>query len=197
MYGGKVKNAMNLKVLGVAAFLGAGLLLSGCKSAPDLTQANALALIQAKYDATPVTGATIMVNNQGMLDGITAKYWTRTTVYPNKIWADFTLTPDGKKAITVPGGDDVIQWRPQSGTDTQYAVAVVTVAANHLKGHDVQDVQDEAGGTKGANFTEGVDLTGVPDELQSIAHNPGNHLSTRRHAEFTLTGGAWTLLSIV
>jgi hypothetical protein len=196
MYGGKVKNAMKLKALGVAAFLGAGLLLSGCKSAPDLTQSNALALIQAKYDATPATGATIMVNNQGMLDGITAKYWTRTTIYPNRVWADFTLTPEGKKVLTVHGGGDVIQWRPQTGSDTHYSVAVVTVAANHLKAHDVVNLQDEAGGAKGADFTESVDLTGVPDALQGIAHNTGNQLSSKRHAEFALAGGAWTLQSV-
>jgi hypothetical protein len=191
-----VKNAVNLKVFLAVAFLGAGLLLSGCKSAPDLTQANALALIQAKYDAAPPAGVTIMVNNQGMLDGITAKYWTRTTIYPNRIWADFTLTPDGQKALTVHGGGNVIQWRPQTGTDTHYAVAVVTAAANRLKAHDVQEVQDEAGGSKGADFTESVDLTGVPDALQAIAHNPGNQLSTKRHAEFALVGGAWTLQSV-
>jgi hypothetical protein len=194
--GGKVKNALNLKTFAVVAFLGTGLLLSGCKSAPDLTQANALALIQAKYDATPATGATIMVNNQGMLDGITAKYWTRTTIYPNKIWADFTLTADGKKAIKLSNGGDVIQWRPESAVDKQYALVVTTVAANHLKAHDLGAIQDDPGG-KGVSFTESVDLTGVPAPLQNIAHNPGNRLSTKRQAEFVLADGAWKLQSIL
>ncbi len=36
---------------------------------------------------------------------------------------------------------------------------------------------------KGAQFTEAVDLTGVPDALQEIAHNPGNQLTTKRHAD--------------
>ena len=49
-------------------------------------------MIQAKYDQPPPVGANIMVNDQGMVQGITAKYWTRTTIYPNKFWADFTLT---------------------------------------------------------------------------------------------------------
>ena len=190
-----MKNALNLRTFAVVAFLGTGLLLSGCKSAPDLTQANALAMIQAKYDATPATGATIMVNNQGMLDGITAKYWTRTTIYPNKIWADFTLTADGKKAIKLSNGGDVIQWRPETADDKQYALVVTTVAANHLKAHDLAAVQDDPGG-KGVSFTESVDLTGVPAPLQNIAHNPGNKLSTKRQAEFVLSDGAWKLQSI-
>ena len=49
---------------------------------------------------------------------------------------------------------------------------------------------------KSANFTEGVDLTGVPDPLQQIAHNPGNRLSTKRTAEFALANGAWTVHSV-
>jgi hypothetical protein len=194
--GGKVKNALNLRTFAVVAFLGTGLLLSGCKSAPDLTQANALAMIQAKYDATPATGATIMVNNQGMLDGITAKYWTRTTIYPNKIWADFTLTADGKKAIKLSNGGDVIQWRPETADDKQYALVMTTVVANHLKAHDLAAIQDDPGG-KGVSFTESVDLTGVPAPLQNIAHNPGNKLSTQRQAEFVLADGAWKLQSIL
>ena len=52
-----MKNAVKLLVLGMLSFLGAGLLLSGCKSAPDLTAANAQVLIQAKYDLTPAAGA--------------------------------------------------------------------------------------------------------------------------------------------
>jgi len=194
--GGKVKNALNLRTFAVVAFLGTGLLLSGCKSAPDLTQANALAMIQAKYDQTPPVGVNILVNNQGMLDGIAAKYWTRTTVYPNKIWADFTLTADGKKAVKLSSGGDVIQWRPETADDKQYALVVTTVAANHLKAHDLAAIQDDPGG-KGVSFTESVDLTGVPAPLQNIAHNPGNKLSTKRQAEFVLADGAWKLQSIL
>ena len=51
------------------------------------------------------------------------------------------------------------------------------------------------GGTKGAAFTEAVNLDGVPDGLQGIAHNPGNKLSTKRQATFVLDGGAWKLQS--
>jgi hypothetical protein len=74
---------------------------------------------------------------------VTAKYWERTKLYPNKYWADFTLTPEGKKARQLPDGGDVIKWRPESPTDKNYSVIVVTVAANHLKARDLKDVQDE------------------------------------------------------
>src|SRR5271157_2072272 len=143
VYGGNVKNAGKMQVLGVLAFLGAGLLVTGCKPAPDLTEADAQALIQARYDQTPAVGASITVDDLGMRQGATAKYWNRTKVYPNKFWADFTLTDDGKKALKLQSGGDVIQWRPSSPTDTHFSIIVVTVAANHLKAHDVKDIQTE------------------------------------------------------
>ncbi|MGA8727710.1 MAG: hypothetical protein WB608_03085 [Terracidiphilus sp.] len=186
-----------MKVLGVAAILGVGMFLGGCKSAPDLTQSQALALIQADYDHAAPAGVNILINDLGMRQGISAKYWTRTTIYPNKFWADFTLTPDGKKVVKLPAGGDVIQWRPDSLTDTGYTYRVVTVAANHLKARNLQDIQDEGSPTaKGVQFTEAVDLTGVPDALQAIAHNPGNQLTTKRHASFELADNAWKLHSI-
>jgi hypothetical protein len=36
----------------------------------------------------------------------------------------------------------------------------------------------------------------MPDALQGIAHNPGNKLSTKRHADFVLDNGVWTLKGI-
>ena len=39
--------------------------LAGCKSAPDLTQSQALELIQANYDHAPAAGANILVNDLG------------------------------------------------------------------------------------------------------------------------------------
>ncbi|MGA9668927.1 MAG: hypothetical protein WBQ94_06945 [Terracidiphilus sp.] len=195
-----MKKAGKFQVLGALVLLGAGMSLNGCKSAPELTAANAQALIQASYDQTAPVGASIMVNDLGMQQGITAKYWMRTKVYPNRYWADFTLTDDGKKIIKLPVGGDVIQWRPDSGTDTHYSIIVVTVAANHLRAHDINNIQDETvpgvDAAKGANYTEGVNLDGVPGPLQDIAHNPGNKLSTKRHADFSLEGGAWKLHSI-
>jgi len=195
VYGGKVKNARKIQVFSVLAFMGAGLLLSGCKTAPELTAADAQALIQAKYDQTPAVGASVTIDDLGMRQGATAKYWDRTKVYPNKFWADFTLTQDGKKALKLANGGDVIEWRPESPADTHFSMIVTTVAANHLKAKDVKDPVDDVGG-KGASFTESVDLTGVPGPLQDIAHNPGNRLSIKRQAEFALDGGAWKLVSI-
>jgi hypothetical protein len=176
--------------------LGAGLILTACKSAPELTAASAQALIQAKYDQTPAVGANIVVDDLGMRMGATAKYWNRTTIYPNKFWADFKLTDDGKKALKLQAGGDVIKWRPESAEDKGYALVVVSVAANHLKVRDVQDPQDEVGGTKSAVYTEAVSLDGVPAPLQEIAHNPGNKLSGKKTATFSLDGGAWKLASI-
>ena len=172
------------------------MVVAGCKSAPPLTTADALAMIQAKYDATAPVGVNITVNNDGMVQGATAKYWDRTKVYPNKYWADFTLTPDGKKVIKLSDGGDVIKWRPDSPTDAKFSVVVVTVAANHLKARDIRDLQDAGGGSMTAAFNEDVDLTDVPGPLQGIAHNPGNQLSTPRVADFVLDGGAWKLQSI-
>jgi hypothetical protein len=197
--GGKVKKALSLKILAILAFAGLGLVvgLSGCKSAPELTAAQAQALIQAKYDQDPPVGANITVDDLGMRMGVTAKYWDRSKAYPNNFWADFTLTPEGKKAITLPGGGDVIKWRPESADDKTFSVVVVTAAVNHLKVRNVQDPQDEVGGTKSVVFTEAVNLDGVPNGLQDIAHNPGNKLSSKKTATFAVDGGAWKLVGIV
>jgi hypothetical protein len=191
---------MNWKNLGVL-FVGlSGLIVVGCKSAPDLTPTQALALVQAKYDQTAPVGTNILVNDAGMRAGATAKLWDRTKVYPNKLWADFKLTPEGKKAVSLPGGGDVIEWRPDSLDDQNYTIVMTTVAANHLRAHDMGDLQDEmmsgSAASKEGKFTEGVNLTGVPQLLQDIAHNPGNKLSTRKQADFALENGSWTLKSI-
>ena len=174
--------------------MGVGLLLTGCK--PDLTQANALSMIQAKYDQLPATPINITVDKQGMGQGISAKYWNLTKIYPNKYWADYTLTADGKKVIKLAAGGDTIQWRPENADDKNFTVVLTTVVANHLKARDIKEITDEVGGGKGAAFTEAVNLDGVPDGLQGIAHNPGNKLSTKRQASFVLDGGAWKLQGI-
>jgi len=191
---------LNWKTLGVL-FLGvSSFVVAGCKSAPDLTPTQALALVQAKYDQTAPVGVNILVNDPGMLSGATAKLWERTKIYPNKIWADFKLTAAGKKAVVLPGGGDVIEWRPANLDDKNYTIVVTTVAANHLRAHDMGELQDEmlagAGTAKVGKYTEGVNLTGVPQVLQDIAHNPGNKLSTKKQADFGLENGTWTLKSI-
>ena len=191
---------LNWKTLSVV-FLGiSSLMVSGCKSAPDLTSGQALAMVQAKYDQTPLVGVHILVNDPGMLLGATAKLWDRTKIYPNKIWADFKLTPEGKKAVVLPGGGDVIEWRPASLDDRNYTIMVMTVAANHLRAHDMGDLQDEmlggSGTSKVGKYIEGVNLTGVPQVLQDIAHNPGNRLITKKEADFALENGVWVLKTI-
>ena len=193
--GGNVKNAVKLQVLGVLVSLGTGIWMAGCKSAPDLTQAQALTMIQAKYDQTPAAPVSITVDNTGMEQGVTAKYWLETKRYPNGYWADFTLTPDGKKVLTLQGGGDVIQWRPDNPSDPNFVIVIQTVATNHLKPRDVGQIQS-VGDTRLASFTEDVNLDGIPQPLQDIAHNPGNKLSALRQATFVLTNGAWALQSI-
>jgi hypothetical protein len=193
--GENVKNAVKLQIEGLLVILVSGIWMAGCKSAPDLTQAQALTMIQAKYDQTPAVPANITVNDTGMGRGVAAKYWLGTKRYPNGYWADFTLTPDGKKVLTLASGGDVIQWRPDSPSDPHASVIVMPIVANHLKARDVSEIQS-VGDIRTASFTEDVNLDGVPQPLQDIAHNPGNKLSSSRQATFVLTNGAWTLQSI-
>ena len=170
--------------------------MAGCKSAPELTAAQAQALIQAKYDQSPPQGATITLHELGIKKGFAAKYWDRAKAYPNHIWVDFKLTPEGAKVVALPGGGDVIEWHADSLDDKNYAVVVTAVATNHLKARDVNDPQDEVGGTRSAVYSESVSLEGVPAPLEDMAHDPGNKLSTKRTATFALEAGAWKLESI-
>jgi len=191
-----VKNAVTRTGIAGFAVLVAALAVAGCKSTPALSVDDAQKQIQAKYDQTPPSGALVRVDDLGMRQGVTAKYWDRSKSYPVRWWADFKLTPDGKKALTLANGGDTIEWRPSSADDKTFAISVTTVAMNHRKVRDVKDPQDEADGTKTVEFNESVDLTGVPAPLQDIAHDPGNKLSTHRTATFSLQNGAWTLQSI-
>ncbi|MDR3741684.1 MAG: hypothetical protein P4L40_21910 [Terracidiphilus sp.] len=192
-----MKNRLQMKALGLAALLGVGMILAGCKSAPELTKEQALKLVQAKYDATAPAGATVVVNDDGMIQGATGKLWDRVKVYPNKYWADFKLTDTGKKAVKLANGGDTIEWRPSSPTDKSFTVTVTTIASNHLKAKEMGDISDTTvvgvDTAKVAKFNEAVDWTGVPDVVQQIAHNPGNSLSEKRTAEFALENGAWVL----
>jgi hypothetical protein len=176
--GGNVRNALKLHVLGAVALVGAGLLVTGCKSAPPLTTQQAQSMIQAKYDQTAPAGISINVTDLGMRQGIAAKYWERKTMYPNHYWADFTLTPEGKKLVTLPGGGDTIQWRPMSPTDKKYSVIVTTTQANHLKAMNVRNIQSEVlpGASKGmgADFDEVEDFTGVPMRTLRWSTEPGS-----------------------
>ena len=89
------------------------------------------------------SAVNILVDDLGMRQGITAKLWERTKMYPNKYWADFKLTDEGKKAVKLPKGGDVIEWRPSGLEDENYTYVMTTVAANHLKARDIEHLQDE------------------------------------------------------
>ncbi len=192
---------LNWKTLGVVAVLSAGLVIAGCKSAPELSKEQALKMVQDKYDQTAPVGVNILVNDSGMRQGATAKLWDRTKVFPNKLWADFKLTPEGKKAVVLPGGGDTIEWRPASLEDKTYSIVVTTTAANHLRAKDMGDLQDEmlpgAETAKAGKYTEVANLTGVPEVLQHIiADNPLNKVSSKKQADFALENGAWVLKRI-
>jgi hypothetical protein len=189
------------KTLGVVAVVGAGLVVSGCKSAPELSKDQALKMVQDKYDQTAPVGVNILVNDAGMRQGATAKLWDRTKVFPNKLWADFKLTAEGKKAVVLPGGGDTIEWRPASLEDKTYSIVVTTTAANHLRAKEMGDLQDEmlpgADTAKAGKYTEAANLTGVPETLQHmIADNPLNRVSSKKQADFALENGSWVLKRI-
>ncbi len=193
-----MKRAMTLKFLGALLVMGTGLWATGCKSTPDLSQADAEKLIQAEYDSRPAAGAGIYVNEIGLKQGLNAKYWKLTKVYPNNRWADYTLTDDGKKAVKLDSGGDVIEWRPDAGTNFHFYAT--TVQTNHFKAKDVEaphdDVVPGVSTAKSAGFSETLNLEGVPGPLADMAHNAGNRLASKKTANFSFENGAWKLHSI-
>lgn len=182
-------------ILGTLAVLSVGMLGIGCKSAPELTQTEAASMIQSNYAQSQPTTTDIVVDDLGMRQGMTAKYWQGVKKYPNGYWADFKLTPDGKKLVKLANGGDTIEWRPDGPNDPHYAITVTTVATNRPKINNIGNVEDNGDG-KTVAFTEDVNLDGLPDPLTGIAHNPGNTLSIRRRADFVLANGAWKLDSV-
>ena len=188
-----MNKGLKCKVLCALLVIGAGWWVMGCKSAPALSQADAQKLIQAYYDQQPPTSFVINVNDTGLKQGYDAKYWKLTKVYPNKRWADYDLTDEGKKVLTLNGGGTTIQWRPDDQGEGHFYVT--TVATNHPKVKEVEDPQDDivpgVDTAKSTRFTEDANLGGLPDPLQQMAHNVGNVLSSRRTADFALEGGSW------
>ncbi len=191
-----MENKAKMRISSVVALLGVCLLVGGCKSAPPLTQSQAQAMIQAKYDQRPAAGIDITLGNAGMAQGAIDGYWARTKRYPNGYWADFTLTPEGKKVLKLATGGDVIQWRPASPEDKEFSVIVTTLVKNHMTVSNVGPVQDQGGGGKTVQFSEDENLSGLPGPVQDLAHEPGNQLSTQREADFALVNGGWQLQSI-
>ncbi len=190
-----MRNVGKFEVVGALVLFSAGLLSIGCKSAPELTQADATSMIQGNYAQSQPANVNIVVDDLGMRQGITAKYWEGVKKYPNGYWADFKLTPEGKKLVKLASGGDTIEWRPDGPNDPRYSVTLMTVVASRPKIVDIGSVEDNGPG-KTVAFSEDVNLDGVPDPLQGIAHNPGNTLSVRRRADFVLANGAWKLDSI-
>jgi len=76
-------------------------------------------------------------------------------------------------------GGDVIQWHPLNAGDKNFSVVVVTVAANHLKAHDVGDPQDDVGGDQD-RLVRGDRKPGRRAErFADHVNGPGNRLSSR------------------
>jgi hypothetical protein len=190
-----VKNAVKIQTFAALVLLSASGFLAGCKSAPDLTQDQATAMIQAKYDKDPCTVFNIAVNDSGMQQGVHANYWLGVKRYPNGYWGDFKLTAAGMKVVKLPSGGDTIQWRPEGPNDSNYTIIVVPLVPSKLKMRNPGDVQSIAD-TRTVTYMEDVDLSNLPAPLQGLANNPANKLSTKRMATFTLANGAWTLQSV-
>ena len=134
---------LNWKTLSVV-FLGiSGLMMTGCKSAPDLTAGQALSMVQAKYDQTPPVGVNILVNDPGMLRGVDGQALGADEDVSQQDLGRFQADPRGEEGCVLPDGGDMIEWRPASLDDKDYTIVVTTVAANHLKAHDMGDLQDE------------------------------------------------------
>lgn len=174
--------------------------MTGCKSAPDLSKDNAAALIQSHYDGQAPAGVTITVDKPGLQQGLTAGYWKLTKVYPKQEgWADYTVTDAGKKVLKLQSGGDLIEWRP--GADGEYHFLIVTTAASTMRAKDVQDPQDEilanTQAAKSVKFTESLNLTGVPQPLQDMAHNAGNKLSSKKQADLAYENGAWKVHGVI
>jgi hypothetical protein len=199
VYGGHVKNTGKIQALAALVLLGAVGFLAGCNSAPDLTQDQAKAMIQAKYDKDSGAVFNIAVDDAGMQKGVHANYWLLVKRYPNGYWGDFKLTPDGVKVVKQLSGGDTIQWRPDGPTTdpkySRYTIVVAPLVASKFKARNLDDVQTIAD-TRTVTYMEDVDLSSLPAPLQDIARNPANRLSTKRMATFTLDNGAWTLKSI-
>jgi hypothetical protein len=184
-----------LLLAGVAALV----TLTGCR--PELTNEQALPLIQAHYDQTAAVPLAFQIDQSGLQAGILAKYWTLTKVYPaNKEWGDFTLTADGKKLIKLPNGKDIIEWRQDPAGKFQFAL--VTVTPLKFKARDIREIRKEVvPGVKGPGqvvvYMEAHDLTPLPNELQDIIlHNSSNKIAEKRQADMAFENGAWAFHNI-
>ena len=60
-----MKRALKFEVLGALLLMGAGWWIAGCKSAPDLSKADAQKLVQSYLDQQPPTSFILNVNEIG------------------------------------------------------------------------------------------------------------------------------------
>jgi hypothetical protein len=196
IYGGNVKNVGKCKSFGALAILSLGLLAGGCKSAPPLSKDDATSMIKANYTQAAAVPITIAINDSGMQQGVTAKYWTGLKRYPNGYWADFKLTDDGKKVLKTSDGKDVIEWRPENPGDSKYSIAMTTIVTSQPKVSHVGDPVDVDATSKTVTFSEDANLDALPGPLKQIAQSSTTGLSTSRRASFVLANGAWKLDSV-
>lgn len=191
-----MNNAGISRTLGALAILSVGLVAAGCKSAPPLSTADATSMIQASYSQAAPVPITIAINDTGMREGVTAKYWTGLKRYPNGYWADFKLTDDGKKVLKTSDGKDVVEWRPENPGDSKYSITMTTIATGQPRVSHVGDPIDVDSSSKTVTFSEDANLDALPDPLKQIAQSSGTGLSTSRRASFVLANGAWKLDSV-
>ena len=194
-----MKSALKLQVLGAVLTMVTGLAVTGCKSAPELTQADAQKLIQAYNDQQPPIAVHIYVDYTGLKQGVDAKLWKVTHSYAaNKNWGDLDLTDTGKKEFKLEDGTTTIHWRPDDQNKGHFYVD--TVDTMHPKISEVSDpVDDVVPGVetaKSCKFTATANLDAMPDTVKQMAHNTGNILTGRHTAEFALENGAWKVHDI-
>jgi hypothetical protein len=194
-----VKTVLKLQLWGAVLVMGASLAVSGCKSAPPLTQEDAQKLIQAYYDQQPPTPVHIYVDYTGLKQGTDAKYWKVVKVFPaNKNWGDLDLTDEGKKVYKLDDGSTTIHWRPDEQNKGHFYIS--TAQANHSKISEVSEPQDDVvpgvDTAKSCKFTTTANLDGMPDPVKQMAHDVGNILTQRHTADLALENGAWKVHAI-
>lgn len=194
-----MESAFRFQLWGAVLVMGASLTVTGCKSAPELLQADAQKLIQAYNDQQPPIPVHIYVDYNGLKQGVDAKYWKVVKAFPaNKNWGDLDLTDAGKKAYKLEDGSNTIHWRPDEQNKGHFYVD--TVQTMHPKVSEVSDPQDDVvpgvETAKSCKFTATANLDGMPDTVKTMAHDTGNILVGRHTAEFTLENGAWKVHAI-
>jgi hypothetical protein len=194
-----VKSVLKLQLWGAVLIMGAGLVATGCKSAPPLSQADAQKLIQAYNDQQPPIPIHIYVDYVGLKQGVDAKYWKVVKAFPaNKNWGDLELTDAGKKVYKLEDGTTSIHWRPDEQNKGHFYVD--TVQGSHPKISEVSEPQDDvvpgADTAKSCKFTATADLDALPEPVKQMAHLQGNILTGRHTAEFTVENGAWKVHGI-